>query len=470
MINTQTCAAALVQFRDRLYQNFTNRADTLMELVDALCSNASARSVVELCLTPCFRRTYTALYKALAEWTWQQAHLAHLLAPFLPSPRQRSFWLLAVDVTPQPRPFAQTLPDRGLVYQPNPIADNTPITIGHQYSSVALLLEQSAQRSPSWVVPLSTARVATADDKEGIGAAQIDTLLLDPNLPFHQELCVEVADSKYSKPAYLHAHRRHANLITIVRVAANRTFYRPPETAAQPSGAGHPRWYGARFALNDPSTWPQADSHTVTQHLSRRGRRYRVEIQSWNNCLMRGVRKPKELPMQRYPFTLVRIVFYDHLGRQAFGHPLWLIVIGERRHELSALESYQAYQRRYDLEHFFRFAKQRLLLTDFQTPEVEREESWWQLAHLAYAQLWLARDLVEALPRPWERNLCSMTCGQISPSLAQRDFARIIRQIGTPAKAPKVRGISPGRRVGTRLPPRPRQKVVVKGHKQAQAP
>jgi hypothetical protein len=469
-MNTQTCTTALVQFRQALYQNFTNRADTLMELVDALCSNGSARSVVELCLTPCFRRSYSTLYKALAESSWEEGQLARLLAPFLPRPSKRSFWLFGVDVTPQPRPFAQTLPDRGLVYQPNPIASNTPITIGHQYSSVALLPEERAHHSPAWVLPLSSARVASADDKEAVGAAQIDALLQDKALPFHNALCVEVADSKYSKPAYLHAHRKHANLITIVRVAANRTFYRPPEAAAPPAGAGHPTWYGARFALGDASTWPPCDTQALTQHISRRGKRYRVEIQSWNNCLMRGQRTPKELPMQRYPFTLVRIVFYDQAGREAFRHPLWLIVVGQRRHELNAFEVYHAYGKRYDLEHFFRFGKQHLLLTSFQTPEVAREERWWHLAHLAYAQLWLAREGVEALPRPWERNLPSMHSRQISPSLAQRDFGRIIRQIGTPAQPPKVRGISQGRQLGTRLPPRPRQKVVVKGQKQAQAP
>lgn len=469
-MKTQTCTAALVQFRNRLYQNFTNRADTLMELVDALCSNVSARSVVELCLTPCFRRSYTTLYTALAEWTWDEQQLARLLAPYLPRPPERSFWLLGLDVTPQPRPFAQTLPDRSLVYQPNSVAGNTPVTIGHQFSTVALLPEEKAQRSPAWVVPLATARVASSDDKERVGAAQIDALLQDPNLPFQDHLCVEVADSKYSKPAYVHAHRQHANLVTIVRVAANRTFYRLPQDANEQAGVGHPAWYGARLALGDPSTWPPSDTHAITQHVSRRGKRYRVEIQSWHNCLMRGQRKPKLLPMQRYPFTLVRIVFYDQSGKHAFRQPLWLIVVGQRRHELTAFAIYHAYARRYDLEHFFRFGKQHLLLTGFQTPEVEREESWWQLVHLAYAQLWLAREVVVALPRPWEGNLPSMQRRQISPSLVQRDFGRIIRQIGTPAQPPKVRGNSAGRRVGTCLPPRPRQKVVVKGHKQAQAP
>jgi hypothetical protein len=289
-------------------------------------------------------------------------------------------------------------------------------------------------------------------------------------LPFHKQLCVEVADSSYSKPAYLHAHRQHDNLITIVRVASNRTFYRQPEGTTEAASAGHPTWYGERFSLNDPSSYPPCDSHAQTQHVSRRGKCYQVEIQLWYNCLMRGQRKPKELPMQRYPFTLVRIVLYDQDGKQAFRKPLWLIVLGQRRHELNAFEIYHAYGQRYDLEHFFRFGKQHLLLADFQTPETQREEAWWQLAHIAYAQLWMAREAATALPRPWERNLSTIRSGQISPSLVQRDFARIIRQIGTPAVPPKPRGISAGRRLGMRLPARPRQKVLVKGRKQPQAP
>src|SRR5438552_10656669 len=120
-----------------------------------------------------------------------------------------------------------------------------------------------AQCSPSWVAPPATRRVASTDDKEAVGGTQIDAFLRDPTLPFHGELCVEVADSKYSKPAYLHAHRQHANLITIVRVASNRTFYRQAQDATQRTDVGHPTWYGARFALADPSTWPSADTHAL---------------------------------------------------------------------------------------------------------------------------------------------------------------------------------------------------------------
>jgi hypothetical protein len=433
-----------------------------------MCSNTTARSVVEYTLTPCFRRTYTALYKAIDACQWQEEQLARLLAPNLPRPKQRPFWLLGVDVTPQPRPYSSTLADRGMVYKPNPVRGNTPVTIGHQYSTVAALPEAEETVSSSWVVPLRTGRVNTDQDKELVGAKQMDALLQDDTLPFHQQLCVEVGDTGYSKPAYLHANRHHTNLVTIARSRSNRIFYQ--QFVSTEKQAGHPKWYGDSFSLKDTTTWHEADEKATTTYVSRRGKSYRVEIQAWHNMLMRGKRKPELLPMHRHPFTLVRIVLYDQQGKPAFRHPLWLIVIGEQRHRLSLLDIYHAYIQRFDLEHFFRFGKQKLLLTSFQTPDDKREEMWWQLAHIAYAQLWMARHVARSLPRPWERNLPEMKTRRMSPTLVQRDFGRVIQQIGTPAQPPKPRGNSPGRCKGTRLPPRPRQKVVIKGQKQASSP
>ena len=302
-----------------------------------------------------------------------------------------------------------------------------------------------------------------------VGAKQIENLLLDPKLPFGRELTVEVADSSYSKPAYLHAHSKFPHLVTIVRSRGTRTFYRQyvptPEETTNP-GKGHPKWYGERFSLSDLTTWHAPDETLTFPETSRRGKVYQIEIQAWHNLVMRGESAPK-LPMHKHPFSLVRIVRYDKDGKPMFKHPLWLIVMGNRRHELSLAQIYQAYIARFDIEHFFRFGKQKLLLADFQTPEVRREENWWQLVHIAYAQLWMARHVAEVLPNPWERSLPNMKRRLLSPSLVQRDFARLIRQLGTPAQPPKHRGYSPGRRRGTKLPKRPYQKVVVKGQKTA---
>ncbi len=36
-------------------------------------------------------------------------------------------------------------------------------------------------------------------------------------------------------------------------------------------------------------------------------------------------------------------------------------------------------RQRYDMEHLFRFGKQKLLMTAYSTPDVEHEENWFKL-------------------------------------------------------------------------------------------
>lgn len=454
----------LKQFRLELYQNFNKQADTLLELVDALCSNPTAKSVVELSQSGCFRRSYSSLFKAIENWVPEKMVIPQLLRAALPEPQQWPFWLLLVDVTPQPRPYGQTVADRAMVYEPTMIKGNKPVTIGHQYSTVALGLEPEVGVSGSWVLPLLSQRVSSFENKEMVGASQVEALLKDPQLPFGQGLCVEAVDSSYSQVPYLHAHRSHPNLVTIARLKNNRILYhQAPSPPPESKRAGHPTWYGQPFRLSSAENRAAPDETLCFWETSRRGKRYRVEIKAWHNLLMRGQRRPQPLPMHNYPFTLVCITRYDEAGEPLYKRPLWLLVMGERRAELSLLQIYQAYMTRFDLEHFFRFGKQKLLMTQFQTPEVAREEKWWLMTHIAYAQLWLARPVTLTLPRPWERYLPAIKARLISPTLVQRDFARIIRQLGTPAQPPKPRNIAQGRPPGFTLPKRPRLPLVIKG-------
>lgn len=108
-----------------------------MEWGDAIGSTPDARSVVEYRLTPCFRRSYSPLFKAIHEMEWDELVIARLIAPYLRRPRQRSYGLLATDVTSQPRPLAPTLVDRGMVYQPNAVNQFSP---GLPRGMVAVLL------------------------------------------------------------------------------------------------------------------------------------------------------------------------------------------------------------------------------------------------------------------------------------------------------------------------------------------
>lgn len=474
-MDTQETISQLQLFREELYQLLTARPDALLDLLDALSSSPNARSVVELSLSPLFRREYSSVSDAIDNFfqasspekageerrAWEK-ELARLIGRFLPAPQQRKFWLFGTDVVPIPRRFAPTLEDRGFIYQPNPVAGNKPVTIGHHYSAVGFLPEKKQPDDPPWVVPLNIRRVRSEEKPAVVGAEQLTALMEDDQQPFHGALCVHVADSVYSAVNYLGRVGPHRNLVSVTRIAENRVFYRQFPAEQGNSGQGHPRWYGERFDLKDSTTWGPPDEAAETTFTTKEGRTHRVQMQGWHNLLMRGKR---DLPMHRYPFTLIRAVVLDEQGQPVFKRALWLIVLGERRDELTLVEAWEAYGQRYDLEHYFRFGKQRLLMAAYQTPDVEHEENWLTLVQLATVQLWLARELAGIRLRPWERYLPKRSSGVASPSQVQRDWERIIRQIGTPAGLPKRRGKSPGRAKGTQPERRQRQPVVKKGKK-----
>jgi hypothetical protein len=480
-MDIQETISQLKQFRQELYEAFDLRADALMELIDALSSTPHARSVVELSLSPFSRRHYSSVHDAIAhlfqpsepeqadeERQAFEQKWVRLIAPYLPVPQERKFWLLGTDVVPIPRPFARTLADRTFVHQPNTVKGNKPIAIGHDYSHLVCFPEKIHADDPPWAVPMIVRRVHSDEKATGVGAEQIDALMKDETLPFHEALCVHVADSVYSAVTYLGpvAVQGHKNLVNVVRSRGNRVFYRPAPPVEGKRPRGHPTWYGERFDLQDPSTWGEPDVVEEDTFTTRKGRVYRVQLEGWRNLLMTGKR---DLPMHQHPFTLIRVQVLDEQGNLVFKHTLWLMVIGERRNELSLVEAWQAYGQRYDVEHYFRFGKQRLLMAAYQTPDVEHEENWMQIVALTIVQLWLARDLAEAMPRPWERYLPEAKRETASPSTVQRDFGRIIGQIGTPAKPPKPRGNSPGRAKGHRLPRRKRHPVIKKDKKASKA-
>jgi len=459
--------------RQALYDSFPLRADALFNLLDSLSGRRSAGSVAELSLESPFERQYSSLYDAVDcffiasdedrmpdERNKKALERIKILLPALPEPVKRPFRLTGIDATPALRPYAERMPDRGIQYYPNPAPGNKPVGVGHSYSVLALLPEREAC-DPPWVIPVSCVRIPTDKTANRVAAAQMTALLNDSDLPFKGELTVNTADSGYSKAYYLSPVGEFDNHVEVARVAKNRKFYRiAPSKDPHPGHGGHPRWFGDVFDLKDESTWGVPDEESETEWKRKSGQQFTVQLQRWDNLLMRGKR---DAPMHRHPFDLIRCQVLDGEGKAVFRNTLWLIVLGKRRREVSSLHAYEVYRQRYDMEHFFRFGKNKLLLGHNQTPELEHEENWWELVCLAYAQLWLAMPLSQTLPRPWERYLPAWKERHIpGPAQVQRDYERIIRQFGTPARAPKPRGNSPGRRKGVSPVERPRQPIIFK--------
>ncbi len=86
---------------------------------------------------------------------------------------------------------------------------------------------------------------------------------------------------------------------------------------------------------------------------------------------------------------------------------------------------------------------------------------------IAYTQLYLGREMAENLANPWEKYLPAVRSNsrEKSPSQVQKDFQRIIKGIGTPAKPPKPRNKSQGRARGETQPKRLCHPVVFKAKK-----
>jgi hypothetical protein len=108
---------------------------------------------------------------------------------------------------------------------------------------------------------------------------------------------------------------------------------------------------------------------------------------------------------------------------------------------------WRSYVRRFDLEHTFRFLKQNMGWT---TPRgvrhPEQADRWSWLVVAAYTQLRLARERVADLRLPWERRYDT---GRLTPVRVHRVVSSLLAELGTPAKAPKPCGRSPGRPKGS---------------------
>ena len=106
---------------------------------------------------------------------------------------------------------------------------------------------------------------------------------------------------------------------------------------------------------------------------------------------------------------------------------------------------WQAFLRRFDIEHTFRMLKQTLGWTCPKLRTPEQGDRWTWLVLAAYTQLRLARDLITDLRRPWEK---AARPGRPTPARVRRGFRHIRTTIGSPAAAPKHSRPGPGRPAG----------------------
>lgn len=355
------------------------------------------------------------------------------------STASQGFFLFGTDVTPALRPFSPKLADKSIVYQPTTTPGNKPIGVGHAYSLLACLPEKS--RAAPWLLPLDMQRVCTTQKGHEVGIDQFISCVAENQSVVKDKTCVITGDSSYFVPSNQEKVEAVENLILISRMKSNRKVY------ARYQSKGNKK-YDKRMKLNDLASHITPDQTLSYCLQTTRGKRYQVDIKCWYDRIRRGT---KTFKGYEHPFHLVQCVLTDaQTGQRIYQRPLWLAVCGQRRDNLPLDQVFQSYDQRYDLEHYFRFAKQHLLIDTFQTADVEHEQNWWQMAQLAYLQLYLARTEITALPHPWERYdpQYQVVQKEASPSQIKKCFDLVLDQIGTPAHDVLCTKAGKGRELG----------------------
>ncbi|HEV8051957.1 MAG TPA: transposase, partial [Parachlamydiaceae bacterium] len=246
-------------FRQKLFNIFTYRSDSTLDLIDAIAGQTTKESSVKLSLCRLFRRGYSSitdvvdnLFRQKAEVNpnpeelkKEQTKLTALFAEQCPPLLHRKFELFAVDCSSNPRVYSQKLEDRGYVHSPTKVPGQKPITVGHQYSTVVYLPEKMTSSEPHWVIPLSLIRVKSEESATCRGMQQILEIVTSDQ--FKNKLCVSTNDSAYSNAICLKAANRQPNLVNIARIRNNQKFYLPLLASEEPKKPGRPKIYGPRW-------------------------------------------------------------------------------------------------------------------------------------------------------------------------------------------------------------------------------
>ena len=412
----------LKMFRQSAYSCMGNARDALFELTDAVIQMQHLQSFVELSCAPAFRRKWSSAYEALQDGQPNRKGLLHL---YLQQCKETERLLLAGDHTAWPRLDAETLAGRSFQHQPAILSCQRPVTIGHGYSTVAVIPEQQG----SWALPLLHERITDQKPVEK-GAQQLRQIC--QQLPVRP---LSLWDSEYSCAPFLLA-TQDIPADKLIRLRTNLALQGP--TRPYKGHGPHPK-QGIPFKFKDRSTW-WAPDQTIMQMDAEFGP---TTVRIWS-----GLRFARALDCRIQVACIERV---QAPGTRRKPKLVWFGWAGDP----PPAQWWRLYNRRYPLEHWYRFAKGRLhwVLAHLATPE--QSERWSDLMPLLTWELWLARPTIQDCPLPWQKPQTRLTPGRVCQSMQN-----VLVAIGTPTRVCKPRGKAPGWPAGKSRARRPRYSLV----------
>ena len=151
--------------------------------------------------------------------------------------------------------------------------------------------------------------------------------------------------------------------------------------------------------------------------------------------------------------TLIRLAVTRPAPGYAGLEPMWLWASDPDAglDEDAAAVLWQAYLRRFDLEHMFRFFKSRLGWDRPVLRDPAAADRWTWLVIACYAQLCLARPLAGDIRLPWQRPQAGPGKPQVmTPGRVRAGFRLVRGTLGTPASVAKPSRPGPGRPEGSK--------------------
>jgi hypothetical protein len=408
-------------FRHGVYDCFRRAGDALLNTMDALSSEPTARSLPELSLSPFFPRKWGSLYEAFEDGQIDAQGLREVFVRFAPFEGMGEHIFLGIDTSNLYRPQAKTAADRTLLPLSNLPPGTQAASPAWVISSVVLLPKLASQAT----YVLDSRRVASHELATEVAASQLQAVVEG----FEQRGLrpVILGDRWYACAPFL---RRMSTVAAscLLRVKSNRVFYRrPPARLAGQRGPS--RKDGTRFQCCDASTHGQPDA--CWQGSDAKGQP--VEVRCWTQLHLRTARDIE--------VSVIQVIRHGASGEQRDPKISWFVWKGERAAPLAEISP--TYRLRYSQEHGYRLDKQVLLwdIPRLRTPE--QTERWTHIVACAHNQLVLARPLVAGISRPWESRRSLLTLSQV-----RRGMPSLLTQLPPVARTPQLRGKAPGRAKG----------------------
>ena len=437
--------AVLSRFRLEFHASLTARGDELFELADAvLCADGPVKTLAGLSMAPEHRRGHGALYDGVNHGRIDIGQLRWSLAA-LPLPRAAGGRLvLAVDVSNWLRPDAATSPERLFCHVYGRGKGQAQMIPGWPCSVIAAL----EPGRTSWTAVLDAVRLGPDDDETGVTAAQVRDVITRLAAAGHwregDPAILVVFDAGYdvTRLAWLLAD---LPVELPGRLRSDRVL-QLPAPPRPPGTKGRPRKHGGELALAGPATWPdpQVTTSTATSRYGTAVAAARDRVHP--RLTHRAAWLDHDGPLPVIEGTLIRLQV-DHLPGDRDPKPVWLWFSGTGAAPGDADRLWQAFLRRFDLEHTFRLFKQVLGWTAPKIRDPAAADRWTWLIIACHAQLRLARPLADDLRLPWER---PAPPGRLTPARVRRGFRNIHAKTTCPAGAPKPGKPGPGRPPGSR--------------------